>query len=172
MRVAVLSISLAFAATAAAQTHTPRNLQVRSPAFAPDAMVPAEYTCDGADLSPPLTWTAPPAATRSVAIVLDDPDASNGTFMHWLVANLPPTTTSLDADAKLPPGVMIARNDNGSTGYFGPCPPSGTHHYRFHVFALDTKLTRVPTSRLEFFHAIDGHVLAEGVLVAVYHKQR
>ena len=182
MRNFTIAVSLVAAAASLARADAPRSsdtgtdmrkkLDVKSTAFAPDATIPAEYTCDGAEKNPPLTWSKAPSGTKSIALLVDDPDAPRGTFTHWMVANLPPTTMAIDADAKLPGSVLVARNDKGSTGYAGPCPPNGTHHYRFHVFALDTKLAQTPTSRDELMKAIDGHVLAEGLLVGTYQRQR
>jgi Raf kinase inhibitor-like YbhB/YbcL family protein len=165
-----LSIAAALAAQAFADTRSSKQLEVRSPAFAPGAAIPAEYTCDGQNVSPPLTWTKPPAGTKSVAVVVDDPDAPNGTFTHWIVTNLPHDAASLDADAKLPDGARTERNDKGGTGWTGPCPPSGTHHYRFRVYALDQRLPNAATSRDDLLKMIDGHVLAEGLLVATYKR--
>lgn len=151
-------------------TKSPAPLQVTSAAFAEGASIPAEYTCDGANVSPPLAWSKVPADTRSVAILVDDPDAPGGTFTHWLVTGIPPTTTSLGRDATLPRGAIAATNDMGRGGYAGPCPPSGRHRYRFHVYALDV----VPASglrRAAFLAQITGHVLAAGQLLGTYERR-
>ena len=119
-------------------------------------------------MSPPLAWSEPPPETKSVAILVDDPDAPQGPFLHWLVADLPPELHELDEGAALPHDANIAESDAGTASYYGPCPPDGTHHYRFHVYALDTVIGRRPEGREEFLHAIEGHVLDEGELVGTY----
>jgi Raf kinase inhibitor-like YbhB/YbcL family protein len=144
------------------------RLDLTSPAFENNEPIPSEYTCDGAQLPPPLSWTKVPQGTRSIAILVEDPDAPKGTFTHWLVTGIPPTTTSLTT--ALPSGASASKNDAGTLGYTGPCPPSGTHRYAFRVYALDLDL---PTqrSRTAFLAAIRGHVLASGQLVGTYTKR-
>lgn len=146
------------------------TLTVTSTAFQADSSIPSEYACDGAGESPPLSWTNVPPEAKSIAILVDDPDAPKGTFTHWLVTNIPPSETSLSAGGSLPTGAAAAKNSKGTMGYTPPCPPSGTHHYRFHVYALDKTLAK-PTSRAAFMKEIKGHVLAEGELVGMYQKQ-
>jgi Raf kinase inhibitor-like YbhB/YbcL family protein len=142
-------------------------LTVTSSAFKANAEIPTEFTCEGSEVSPPLAWSAVPNNTRTIAIFVDDPDAPRGSFTHWLVTNLPSTTTGLLAGAALPEGAVAAKNDKGNMGYAGPCPPSGRHRYSFHVYALDTSLPH-PASKADFFAAIQGHVLAQGELTGVY----
>ncbi|MGE0868437.1 MAG: YbhB/YbcL family Raf kinase inhibitor-like protein [Kofleriaceae bacterium] len=145
-------------------------LTVTSPAFNSNGLIPAEFTCDGNDISPPLSWSNLPEGTRSVAILVEDPDAPSGTVTHWMVTGIPASTTSLDKGAALPAGAMAARNDRGNAGYMGPCPPSGRHRYRFQVYALDHVPAKV-TTKAEFTAALRGHVLAMGQLVGRYQKQ-
>jgi len=116
--------------------------------------IPSAYTCDGARKSPPLAWSAVPPEAKSIAVLVDDPDAPNGPFTHWIVTDIDPTQTSLPAD---------------QPGYAAPCPPSGTHHYRFHVYALDIKIAHA-ANRAALLKAIEGHVLAEGELVGTYER--
>lgn len=144
------------------------SLNVTSNAFAANQTIPVEYTCDGSETSPPLSWSNVPKGTKSVAILVEDPDAPSGTFTHWLVTGIPPTTTALPAGA-LPAGASVATNDTGKAGYAGPCPPSGRHHYHFKVYALDTTLPK-PRTKAEFLSAIKGHVLDQGELVATYQR--
>lgn len=145
------------------------SLEVRSPAFNPGGTIPVAYTCDGdAKAPPPLAWSKPPAGTRSLAILVADPDAPNATFTHWLVTGVPVTATKLRA--RLPRGAVAGRNDSGRAGWTPPCPPHGRHRYLFEVFALDTRLASTPQSRAELLHAIDGHVLAQGTLVGTYER--
>ena len=154
------------AATPKAAGAGPAKLRVDS-AFRAGAEIPTEYTCDGANTPPPLSWSAVPNGTKSIAVLVDDPDAPKGTFTHWLVAGLPATATSLGD--KLPDGAFAAKNDKGDAGYTGPCPPTGKHRYRFQVFALDDNVRSV-SSRTAFLRAINGHVLAQGELDAVYER--
>ncbi len=146
------------------------KLTVTSTAFQDNGAIPAEYTCDGAEKSPPLSWSKVPAGTKSIAILVEDPDAPKGTFTHWLVTDIPPTTTSLAAGSALPSGAMAMKNSKGDKKYAGPCPPSGTHHYHFHVYALDSKIANAD-SKSQLLASMDGHVLAEGELVGTYEKR-
>jgi Raf kinase inhibitor-like YbhB/YbcL family protein len=159
--------------TTGARADTPARaqLQVTSSAFTNNADIPSEYTCDGTEISPPLTWSGVPTQAKSVAILVEDPDAPKRTFTHWLVTGLTSTTTSLAAGAALPQGAVAAKSDKGKVGWTGPCPPSGRHHYIFHVYALDIALAR-PLTRADFLAAINGHVLGEGQLVGMYQRQK
>lgn len=124
--------------TAPAQHATTRAAShaiiVRSPAFAPGGQIPARFTCKGSNAPPPLTWSRLPAGTASIALVMDDPDAPGGTYIHWVVFNLPAGTSGIGG-GRLPSGAGQAQNSGGQAGYTGPCPPSGTHHYRFTIYA-------------------------------------
>jgi Raf kinase inhibitor-like YbhB/YbcL family protein len=149
------------------------TLQLTSSSFR-DGRIPKVYTCDGADTSPQLAWTAPPPATKSLALILIDPDAPMGAFVHWVLYNLPPTTQALPEglpkQAQLPDGSRQGQNDFPKTGYGGPCPPgSSAHHYAFVLYAVDTKLDLpADATRKEVEGALKGHVLAHGELVARY----
>jgi hypothetical protein len=159
------------AAPTVAHANKGKTLTVTSTAFKAGESIPSEYTCDGMEKAPPLSWSNVPSDAKSVAILADDPDAPKGTFTHWMVTNIPPTETSLTENGALPQGAVAAKNGKGATGYAGPCPPTGTHHYHFRVYALDTTLTQ-PTSRDDFMKEIKGHVLAQGELVATYKKMK
>ena len=172
MRAWILPVAL-FGQTAAAEpVKQPGHLalDVRSTAFGPNEGIPSEYTCQGSDHAPSLSWSKPPRETKSIAILVEDPDALGGTFAHWIVTELPPVTTLLRANAALPHGAVAGKNDTGETGWKGPCPPSGTHHYVFHVYDLDKRLGPTPMTRADLLAAIDGHVVAEGKLVGLYGK--
>jgi Raf kinase inhibitor-like YbhB/YbcL family protein len=145
-------------------------IDVTSPAFASDGAIPSKYTCDGYGISPPLDWSAEPDGTRSFAILVDDPDSEGDPFLHWLVADLPPDVHHLDEGGAVPHEANVGESSAGTASYYGPCPSSGQHHYRFHVFALDTVLGRRPENREDFLRAIDGHVLDEGELVGTYER--
>ena len=145
-------------------------LEVTSTAFPPDGTIPSKYTCDGFGISPPLSWSAVPERTQSVALLVDDPDSTERPFLHWLVTDLPPSVQHLEEGGALPHEAQVAESDAGTASYYGPCPAAGLHHYRFHVYALDTALGHRPASRDEFLSAIAGHVLDEGELVGRYQR--
>ena len=114
-------------------------ITVRSPAFAAGAPIPVRFSCRGSNTPIPLTWAGIPAGAASVALIMDDPDAPSGTFTHWVVFNLPATSRGI-ANGRLPAGAAQAQNGRGQAAYTGPCPPSGTHHYRFTVYAEPERL--------------------------------
>lgn len=145
-------------------------LEVTSPAFQPDDLIPSKYTCDGFGVSPPLAWSNVPENTQSLAILVDDPDASDKPFVHWLVTDLPPTVRRIEEGGALPRDAYVGESDAGTASYYGPCPTSGRHHYRFHIYALDTVLGRRPENRDDFLRSIDGHVLDEGELIGLYER--
>ena len=143
----------------------PATLQMSSPAFTDGAAVPRRFTCKGDNISPPLAWTGVPADARSLAVVVTDPDAPNGTYVHWVVFDIDPTVRSIPAGG-VPAGAHQAKNSAGHSKYDGPCPPSGTHHYRFIVYALRSPTTLgngVDTARA--LAAIDGKAIGRGTLV-------
>ena len=145
-------------------------LAVGSPVFEPNTMIPPKYTCEGASISPPLKLGIFPTQTKTLAIIVHDPDAPmKGGFTHWVVFNIDPMK-NIPEDYK---GGVQGLNGAGKTGYTGPCPPSGTHHYHFMVFALDTRLELgANTGKAELEKAMKGHILAEGDLVGLYKKMK
>ena len=147
-------------------------IDVSSTAFESGGPIPAKYTCDGWGISPPLSWSALPDTTRTVAILVDDPDSADHPFLHWLVTDLPPGLAKLEEGGALPRDSNVAESDAGTASYYGPCPRGGKHHYRFHVYALDTEIGRRPDSREDFLQAIEGHVLDEGELIGVYERMK
>ena len=172
MRIFVGS-SILLAATVAYAA--PAKLVVKSTAFSSGAAIPVQYTCDGAGKAPQLEWSAAPAGTKSIAILVDDTDAQNGPFTHAIITGLPADQITLDLGGALPAGVSITRNNTKGMGYLAPCPEDGRHHYHYRVFALDApirtpRLTGV-VSRAAFLRGINGHVLAEGELVGVYESR-
>ncbi len=151
-------------------------LTLSSPAFQDGQPIPAVYTCEGRDLSPPLAWTDPPERTKSFVLISDDPDAPRGTWVHWVLYNLPPGTRALPegmpTDAKVPTGGLHGTTDFGRTGYGGPCPPSGTHRYYFTLYALDTVLTLAPgATKAQVEAAMRGHVLADAQVMGTYQRR-
>ncbi len=152
------------------------DIEITSTAFDEGGMIPAKYTCDGPNISPPLAWSSVPENTVSIALICDDPDAPMGTWVHWVLFNLPPETKELPED--LPPkeivsnGAKQGKNDSRRIGYSGPCPPGGTHRYYFKIYALDTKLDLEPgVVKKELVKAMGGHILGEGQLMGRYQRQ-
>lgn len=144
------------------------TITVRSPAFAAGAMIPVRFSCRGSNTPIPLTWTGVPASAASVALIMDDPDAPSGTFTHWVVFNLPVTTRGI-TNGRLPAGAAQAQNGRGQAAYTGPCPPSGTHHYRFTVYAEPKRLPlQAGASLAEALAAIRSDALASGRLTGLF----
>ncbi len=152
------------------------SFMLTSPAFSEGGRIPDRHTCAAEDLSPPLNWSGVPSGTQSFALVVEDPDAPSGTFIHWVIYNLPPTLTSLPEGLprteQLTNGAAQGIGDFGSIGYRGPCPPRGKpHRYFFILRALDTQLTAKPKmTRVQLEKEIQGHVLAEARLMGTYSR--
>lgn len=146
-------------------------MELKSRAFENGASIPLLYTCDGRDISPPLEIKDIPAGAVVLALVMDDPDAPGGTFDHWLVWNIPAGTVQIP-EGKEPEGVQ-GRTDFGKLGYGGPCPPSGTHRYRFKLYALDRKLDLPKGARKgQLEAAMQGHILGQAALEGRYQRTR
>jgi Raf kinase inhibitor-like YbhB/YbcL family protein len=146
---------------------------ISSTAFTSGASIPVQYTCDGTDISPPLQWSGAPEGTQSFALIVDDPDAPGGTWVHWVLFDMPATTTGLAESASpggtLPTGSVEGENDWGRQEYGGPCPPSGTHRYYFRLYALDTMLNLAAGSaRADVDQAMSGRILAQVELMGTY----
>jgi hypothetical protein len=151
-------------------------MNLTSSAFTHGAIIPKEYTCDGRDISPPLSWSDPPEKTQSFALIMDDPDAPMGTWVHWVIYNIPAAARGLSegvpTDAELPDGSRQGRNSWRRIGYGGPCPPSGTHRYFFKLYALDTKLNLTSgVTKEELFQAMKGHMVAQAELMGRYSRR-
>jgi Raf kinase inhibitor-like YbhB/YbcL family protein len=148
--------------------------RLRSTAFADGETIPKKYTCDAENVSPPLAWDTLPENTRSVALIVDDPDAPRGSFTHWILSDLPPETRDLPEGVpesyELASGGRQGKNDFRKAGYGGPCPPAGKpHHYRFTLYALDKTLgLKQGSERKEIETAMNGHILAQYQLVGLY----
>lgn len=147
------------------------TLTLHSPAFDTATRIPRKHTCDGLDTSPPLSWTAGPADTRTYALIMDDPDAPMGTWVHWVAWNISGTNIpeSAPRDPRLPDGMRQGKNSWRRAGYGGPCPPSGEHRYFFRIYALDAEL-ELPdsTDKERLVAAMEGHTLATGELMGTY----
>ncbi|MHC4684742.1 MAG: YbhB/YbcL family Raf kinase inhibitor-like protein [Planctomycetota bacterium] len=149
------------------------EIKITSSAFADGGLIPAKYTCDGADVSPLLQWDAVPEGTKSIALICDDPDAPMGTWVHWVLFNLPAETKELaeniPPDRTLPGGAKQGTNDFGRIGY--GCPPSGTHRYFFKIYALDAEVDlEAGASKRQLLGAMEGHILGQGQLIGKYKR--
>jgi len=151
-------------------------MELKSRAFAQGAAIPARHTCDGPDLSPPIEWSDPPASAKSFALISDDPDAPGGTWVHWVVWNIPSGARALPEGvpqkASLPDGTTQGTNDFDRVGYGGPCPPSGTHRYFFRLYALDAALSLPPSAgKDDLEKAMKGHIIARAELMGKYARR-
>jgi Raf kinase inhibitor-like YbhB/YbcL family protein len=147
------------------------ELQIKSPAFVTNGYIPARYSCDGADINPPLEIADVPAGTKSLALIVDDPDAPIGMWVHWVVWNIDPATREIAEDS-VPSGSTQGKNDWKRNGYGGPCPPSGVHRYFFKLYALDTRLNLgAGTTKAELEKGMQGHILASSELIGLYKKR-
>ena len=149
--------------------------KLTSTAFVRGGPIPAKYTCDGEDITPPLQWSDPPRDTQSFALIVNDPDAPVGTWVHWVLYNLPAERRALQegvlADAELSDGSRPGQNGWRRLGYGGPCPPGGTHRYFFELYALDTALDLdAGASKKQVLQAMEGHILAQAELMGVYSR--
>jgi Raf kinase inhibitor-like YbhB/YbcL family protein len=144
------------------------TLKVTSSVFKEKGTIPAVYTCDGTNDSPPLTWERGPEGTQSYTLICDDPDAPKGTWDHWILFNIPAQVTSIVTKGSVP-GAKNGKNSWGKKGYGGPCPPSGTHRYIFTIYALDTVLDLPDMStKSEILQAMKDHIVAQGSLTGLY----
>ena len=151
------------------------TLEITSSAFSNGEMIPARYTCDGSDVSPDLSWRGVPNSAKSLALICDDPDAPMGTWVHWVLFNIPAEAVGLPAEisssATLENGARHGKNDFRRLGYGGPCPPGGTHRYFFKLYALDTELKLDSgITKAQLVEAMQGHILAEAQLMGRYKR--
>jgi len=151
-------------------------MELKSIAFKNGDRIPAKYSCQGQDISPPLAWSGAPEQTQALALIVDDPDAPGGVFTHWLVFNIPSQSRQLPEavpnQSQLSDGTLQGENDFGRTGYGGPCPPPGRpHRYRFTLYALDQPLAlKAGASKRQLLDAMQGHILAQDQLVGTYQR--
>jgi hypothetical protein len=151
-------------------------MEIRSSAFKEGELIPSKYTCDGPDISPPLEWSNVPEGTKAFALISDDPDAPVGTWVHWVIFNIPGHEHKLEENVPktevLKNGARQGKNDFGRIGYGGPCPPGGTHRYYFKLYALKKELDLKPGStKRELLKAMEGYVLAEAYLMGKYSRR-
>ena len=152
-----------------------KDMKLQSPVFNEGDMIPEKYTCDGDDISPPLKWSDVPHSAISLALICDDPDAPAGTWVHWVIFNMPAHTSGLKEfvpiERKLPDGSIQGTNDSRKIGYGGPCPPSGTHRYYFKLYALNRKLElESGATKWQLVQAMKGHILSEAQLMGKYKR--
>jgi len=148
---------------------------ITSSSFTEGGLIPKKHTCDAEDISPDLNWSGVPKEAKSLALICDDPDAPGGTWVHWVLFNIPADVTTLQAgvspDAVLKNGARHGKNDFRKLGYGGPCPPGGTHRYFFKIYALDTLLSlESGSTKSQLLAAMKGHILAEGQLMGKYKR--
>jgi Raf kinase inhibitor-like YbhB/YbcL family protein len=159
--------------TPTTQKETNIELKLTSAAFKERQAIPRQCTCDGVNVSPPLEWSGVPKNAKTIAIIADDPDASGGTWVHWVLYNLPAENIglveNLPATENLKAGGFQGKNDFGKIGYGGPCPPSGTHRYFFKIYAVDAELPLpAGATKPEVEKAMQGHIVAQGQLMGTY----
>ena len=147
------------------------TLKLSSPAFKHNESIPSKFTCDGADINPPLMIENVPSETKSLALIVDDPDAPAGTWVHWILWNLGPSTKEIKENS-VPSGALQGINDFRKSDYGGPCPPSGTHRYFFKLYALDMILSLGPKAKkAELERGMNGHIVAKGELIGLYKRK-
>lgn len=152
------------------------EITLKSPSFEEGEMIPVRFTCDGEDISPELVWESIPTGCQTMAIICDDPDAPMGTWVHWVIYNIPADLGRLEERVPsldiLPSGAAQGSNSWRRIGYGGPCPPGGTHRYFFKIYALDTRLDLEPgASKSRLTEAMEGHILAQGHLMGRYSRK-
>ncbi len=147
-------------------------MKIRSPIFSHNGIIPVKYSCDEEGASPPLQISEMPAEAKSLALIVDDPDApATGGFVHWVAFNIDPSVNTIEENSA-PPGAVEGMNSFGKAGYVSPCPPSGTHRYQFKLYALDTMLKLDSSAgREDVERAMEGHILSEALLVGLYKRQ-
>jgi Raf kinase inhibitor-like YbhB/YbcL family protein len=150
-------------------------LDIKTPAFVPNGMIPSKFTCDGENISPCLNWAAVPEGTQSLVLIMDDPDAPNGDWVHFILFNIPPETRQLaenfQVSKKPSPSMKAGLNSARKLDYHGPCPPSGIHHYFFKIYALDIMLNQPEgISKKDLLAAMEGHILSKGEIIGRYQR--
>jgi len=181
-KILVFCIMFVIMLSSCSSTSTPTpeadmSLVLKSDAFVNGQSIPAKYSCIGKNVSPALNWSDPPAGTQSFALIVDDPDAPMGTWVHWVLFNIPAGQRSLAEDLPVTGkndgagAIYFGENSSGNTRYDGPCPPSGTHRYYFKLYALDTLVDLLPgATKEELLKAMQGHILAQGELMGTFSK--
>jgi Raf kinase inhibitor-like YbhB/YbcL family protein len=154
------------------------SLSIASSAFSHNGAIPSQYTCDGPDHVPPLSWSGAPGGTKSLALIMDDPDAPDPAkpqrvYVHWVVYDIPAATTGIPEGGRLPAGARVGKNDWGKAKYGGPCPPIGRHRYFFKLFALDASLGALAdATKAGLERAMKDHVLEKAEMIGTYERKR
>lgn len=181
---AVFLIGLSIVFGILSNSHEPKwdeekTVKIRSYGFKEEGFIPVEYTCDGEDLSPPILWGPLPNGTKSTAIIMEDLDAPKKDFVHWIIYNIPPDinklTENFSSQKYKGPSIKEGLNDTGEIGYFGPCPPSGTHRYFFKIYVLDAILDFGDDKEItkeKLLKAMEGHILEKNELMGKYKRER
>ncbi len=171
------SITTSLPSTEIPATETTMSLTLTSDTFVNGQSIPAKFACTGRNISPALAWSEPPAGTQSFALIVDDPDAPMGTWVHWVLFNIPADARSLQEDLPVtgknvdPNALYVGKNSSGKVGYDGPCPPSGTHRYFFKLYALDTLISLLPgATKDQVLKEMEGHILAQTELMGMFSK--
>lgn len=154
------------------------SLDLKSDAFVSGQSIPTKYTCIGKNISPALTWGEPPTGTQSFTLIMDDPDAPMGTWVHWVLYNIPADRRSLEENLPVTGKnvantnhIFVGTNSSGNIGYDGPCPPSGTHRYYFKLYALDSQIGLLPgATKADVLREMNGHILAQSELMGTFSK--
>ncbi len=167
----VVILAVSFSSAIGKERKKMSELKITSPAFVTNGYIPARFTCDGTDINPPLEIAQVPAEAKSLALIVDDPDAPVGMWVHWVVWNIDPATREISED-NVPRNAAQGKNDWKRNGYGGPCPPSGVHRYFFKLYALDTKLNLgAGTTKTDLEKAMQGHILAKAELIGLYKRR-
>ena len=166
----IIAILTVFSPVSGREAVQMEPIKITSPAFQDNGSIPRQYTCDGKDINPPLVFVNVPKEAKSLALIVDDPDAPVGTWVHWVLWNIDPNLIEIRENS-VPAGATQGKNDFRKNIYGGPCPPSGTHRYFFKVYALDTILNIKPYStKADLENAMMGHILSDGKLVGKYKR--
>jgi Raf kinase inhibitor-like YbhB/YbcL family protein len=167
----LMVIAFLFSASLPKEVSAMDTLKITSPAFQNNGHITSKYTCDGEDIDPPLMIENCPQGAKSIAIIVDDPDAPVGIWVHWVIWNIAPNVKEIKENT-VPQGAVEGMNDFGKHSYGGPCPPSGTHRYFFKVYALDTMFSISPNSnKADLEKAMKGHILAQGQIIGLYKRR-
>ncbi len=151
------------------EKNLPNNMKLLSSVFKNNQSIPVKYTCDGENINPPLQINEIPKGAKTLALIVDDPDAPIGIFVHWVVWNISPSASLIGEDS-VPEGATQGINGSGKNSYVGPCPPSGIHHYHFKLYALDQSLELSSSKKENLEKAMEGHILDQTELVGLYQR--
>jgi len=167
----VVILAVSFSSAIGKERKNMSEMKITSPAFVTNGYIPARFTCDGTDINPPLEIAHVSAEAKSLALIVDDPDAPVGMWVHWVVWNIDPATREIAEDT-VPNGASQGKNDWKRNGFGGPCPPSGVHRYFFKLYALDTKLNLgAGTTKRDLEKAMQGHILAKAEMIGLYKRR-